>query len=442
MNSGNFISGIPTAWALNKFRQETDQSKGSYQNPLEVRADENGTLYAAAANIFAGNIGRRIPGVSKSTDNGATWSDWDIADSVKAQALASQVISQEGGVLGYWTILAYDGDAFEVTGPDEFSFFCRGVFAPSDADQYATRIPILEFSKKNGVWDVRMVGEVSNRLVFTMANESFAQNGAEKGDFINDDEMGNELESAMSENNDQVILKWVDYVDQVVAFEEPITFYRRNSATRDDLYDYQEMILDTMNTTDIFMTWRNAGDYNWAEPKNVSNDVRYDRISRMPPVVPNKDKVYLFLVDTDVNGPAFTNPNNPLYNTRNAYPTYMREMAVDVTQDVFVTSFPFEEGFQRVKSVVEYAPGFSVSAPYPNPVSDGIANIRFNLVNPGTATFRMTNSLGEIITEKTEFVGAGEHNVRVPVDMLSSGAYFYTVTVGEHTISQILNVVR
>ncbi|MBI3258735.1 MAG: choice-of-anchor D domain-containing protein [Ignavibacteriae bacterium] len=74
---------------------------------------------------------------------------------------------------------------------------------------------------------------------------------------------------------------------------------------------------------------------------------------------------------------------------------------------------------------------YSLSEPYPNPVSDDIFfDVSVGLT--GKATFSMINQLGEVIkTIEIPSLGAGEHKITIPVGDLSGGIYSVKFTSGQ-----------
>jgi hypothetical protein len=81
-------------------------------------------------------------------------------------------------------------------------------------------------------------------------------------------------------------------------------------------------------------------------------------------------------------------------------------------------------------------PSFSVSQNFPNPVK-GSTNIRVNMINADLLNFGITDMLGqEEISFTRDFSTAGEHNLLIDASDLSPGVYFYTVKIGNESVTK------
>ena len=77
-----------------------------------------------------------------------------------------------------------------------------------------------------------------------------------------------------------------------------------------------------------------------------------------------------------------------------------------------------------------YSPnGFSLSQNYPNPFNP-TTYIKFTIPKSGLVTLKVYNVFGkEIVTLVNEIKSAGEHSIDFNGTNLSSGVYFYHITV-------------
>ena len=103
--------------------------------------------------------------------------------------------------------------------------------------------------------------------------------------------------------------------------------------------------------------------------------------------------------------------------------------------------------FSNVKNLVGIenespVKNFALYDVYPNPVT-GNAEISFNLDKPAVSKLELFNSLGEKVMLLQEgFLGTGTHGVNVNTANLTSGVYYYTLTVEGKTATKILCIAK
>ena len=81
-------------------------------------------------------------------------------------------------------------------------------------------------------------------------------------------------------------------------------------------------------------------------------------------------------------------------------------------------------------------PSFTVSQNFPNPVK-GSTNIRVNMLKADQINIEITNIVGQKeISISKNFSIAGDHNLSIDAGNLSPGVYFYTVKIGNESITK------
>jgi len=79
---------------------------------------------------------------------------------------------------------------------------------------------------------------------------------------------------------------------------------------------------------------------------------------------------------------------------------------------------------------------FAVSQNIPNP-ADNTTSFTINLSKPSSVKVEVTNILGEVVsTLPGTNYKSGMSNINLNVSSLSSGIYFYTVTVGNESVTK------
>jgi hypothetical protein len=77
---------------------------------------------------------------------------------------------------------------------------------------------------------------------------------------------------------------------------------------------------------------------------------------------------------------------------------------------------------------------------YPNPASD-VLNVRYNLAG-GTATINIADITGHVIFATNENLQAGQHDIKIPVQMLGNGMYLLQMTTAEGTTTRKFTIAK
>jgi len=85
---------------------------------------------------------------------------------------------------------------------------------------------------------------------------------------------------------------------------------------------------------------------------------------------------------------------------------------------------------------------YELNQNYPNPFNPS-TNIKFSVPKAGFATFKIYDVTGkEVSTELNEFIQAGYYNAIIDGTKLSSGIYFYTLTVNNFTETKKMVLIK
>ncbi len=79
--------------------------------------------------------------------------------------------------------------------------------------------------------------------------------------------------------------------------------------------------------------------------------------------------------------------------------------------------------------------GFRVSSNQPNPFS-GTTTIEVSTVKPGEAKVNITNMLGQTVSTINAGTINGTQSIEINAENLNAGVYFYTVTIGNESVTQ------
>ncbi len=116
---------------------------------------------------------------------------------------------------------------------------------------------------------------------------------------------------------------------------------------------------------------------------------------------------------------------DPGTNLNNSHPITTNNINYIEWQNPFIT------GIDPVSTVS----GFSVKQNYPNPFSDQ-TQLEIMLKNSADVNVKVTNLLGESILENNYTFSSGPHTMVFNRNGLASGVYYYTVKVGDESITR------
>lgn len=416
--------GMPEKWDFNVFRKSTDLNR-SYNTSPEFDTDADGAVYMAVNNIFAADEQHRVPGVSKSADYGQTWSNFDM---MPASYFTDFITSVNGQAdIDMTGPTTYQGNAFIVTGPDEYSFVMRA-WTSSDGKQY-DGFYIIEVYKKGGFWGIRPITEYQGLpLPMVLQNEG-ADYATNFKDSLQLNQNGNELQIAKTADNSAILIKWVQAVDRPLVLNPPFVYKGKDADGND-----ANIQVDTLYSTDVFTTYRKLGEDTWSQPVNITNDDLYNKCTVIPRIIPDLQNVPMLSLQTV----KVANTQNPRY----PYSDYIQQLIIDAwfPQDVMFTSFN-ATGETSVETKPEQL-SFNLNDVYPNP-AQGTVELSFNLERASATKLVVTNSLGQTVKvfESTK-LDAGLHTAVLNTENLAAGVYYYTLTTGNQSQTKILNIVK
>lgn len=426
-------TSIPAAWSVTKFRQPDNPASGShYNNNIYVDNDENGTVYACVANMFADNIEKRVVGFSKSVDNGQTWSDFT---KMSPQILSNYSISQ-GAHKDSSLIWPYESNSFVVYGVDQLSYFTR-VFV-NMPHPIPNEIHLVEINYNGASWSIRKIENLSGMRMFqiNLQKPNSTSTTEESIPFIDDKSF--EISAAKSLDGN-VVVKFLNHREDYIRFDQTSIAIRTGNTT--DAYEYTVESWDSLLTNDVFISYRNMSSSNWSTPVNVTDDLRYNRNTIMPKVVKDIRNIPILHLRTDEASLKRTSqtsgqPIHPLYYN---YPSFLCELINDRNKEYFVEVMVADATITSVND--EVAANNSIAI-YPNPVNN-VANFNYTLENAGNVVVRISNAMGQTIAEAVNgYMEAGNYNTNFDASRLANGTYYVTMTINGQSVTKVMNIVK
>jgi hypothetical protein len=412
-NLGDFnFQGTPDAWSVDKFRPSNDINS-SYNDYLYIDVDNEGAAYVGVRNMFADDPDNRVPAVSKSTDGGETWSEFDRMPIT----LLENYYTVYGGDPTKSAMIPYKSEGFVVWGPDSWSFLFRVFIYKAEND---FEFHIVEAFKANGAWGIRKVADWSGLIQIVM--DDVGQNNLYK-DSLRASRLGNEVQIVRTKDSKYLVAKWVDYVDTTLTVDPPIFLETANG--RDTLTKIQ--------SNDVFMAYRETSNPNWGQTMNVTNNPAIDKCTYLPLIIPDLEHVPLFQLSTFMS--QYSDPNHP----RNNYPPNGWQLIIDTWQGLGFSNINLT-GTVGVEEEENY--DFSVNEVYPNPATD-FAEFTFNLDRSSFVKVEVYNAMGQKVnTLLNQMLDIGLHGLTLDLSKYSSGSYYIRMTVNGHSITKSLSVIR
>jgi hypothetical protein len=405
-------SYIPATWALSNFKT-SDQPSSTYNGEMRTDVDSKGNIYTGVLNIYQkGETDFRAPAVSKSTDNGETWSDWDIMPKSALLDFGNEIQSPDASKCVF---VAYNQNGFVVTGEDSFSFLLNvWVYTGVGTDgKDAYSLVVADCSKENGSWKMRAISAINGnlfRVIQNVGNATFK-------DSLVDSPRDLEFQLSRTADGKYLVAKWLDYTK----------FVQHASVTLQS-----GQVIDSSIITDIVTAYRLVGDNQWSKPLVQTNDDIPDKFTFIPSIVPDINNVPCVAYRT---GKSTT---TSLYN---GYPEAVRQKVIDFVTELWYYNMDLVGGTIDVNETTENY-NFSINSISPNPASD-IAEINFTVNNPSNVKLEIYNNMGQLVKVLLNGrVNLGSQALNARIDDVPNGTYFLKLSEGGKSITKNLVVIH
>ncbi len=430
---GDFTaSSIPTQWDLNQFANPNNIEQTLNSSP-SLDADTEGRLYMLVCNLFADDDQNRIPAVSKSEDQGATWTSFERMPVNVLDAYRTQYGWANCTVYG-----PYNREALVVTGVNKFSYFFRVAQRDAANNNNVMNLDLVEARYDNGVWTLTRVAELNGFPVeFARATEPSDQIGPNAWlPSYAGTRFGHEIHVAKTADGQSLLLQWIDDAPERgwKTFEPAITVYFNNQG---NWVDFQ---LDSILTTDIYYSYRSISGGTWTEKTNITNDDAYDHGTRLPRVIPNLTNVPLIGLR-----PAPFSQYNPQYGrlpALQALPALVYDATVDngTISSVQFGTYNAANPNSVQNDVPAYA--FDLKTIAPNPAQTE-AEVTFTMDAPGLVTLELFSSTGaRVASIYNGQLDAGLHGITVDASTYANGTYYVALSVNGQRMTQPISIVR
>jgi len=419
MDQSLFISKIPTEFSL-VFRQ-SEVTTSTYNGPIETGVDDYANVYSAVINMFSDDPDNRVPAVAKSNDNGETWGQFN--------RMSTTIMDTYAELAGYNDVFIYQpykSFGFIVHGEDSYSFFFTVVLTNT---QTIEETHLVEAKYDGSRWSMHTV---ANDLSFIYPRAFFQSDLYRQDDWSNqavwrlgESVRAYEIQAAKTADGDNIIVKWVDYSDEVM-FPAPIAITELN----DDNVEVDSQ-LEGWYTTDIFFSYRGVDESDWSGSINSTDDANHYKATFIPDVVPSINQIPIIYhsnaVYTDGTLPFMQIP----YAVRE-HIVYFWDFIRYGNADLLASSVN--------ENNINYT--FELRDVVPNPAS-GIVEIPYVIDQANNVKIEVHSAMGQKVADLVnEFQNAGASTIMYDVTNLSSGSYYVTMTVGGQRLTKMLNVIK
>ncbi len=415
-------STLPGEWSTSLFRSAPALTS-SYNGPMEIAVDDNNNVYAAVNNMFADDEDNRVPAVSMSSDDGATWSAFN--------RMPASLLEDYRSATGYEVIGAYQVYnqmyGFVAWGNNSYSYVYPVFLASQDTIR---EIHLLEAKCINGTnWSLVKIAEINGFLPWIFYAADLYPNATDRFR-LQEAYLGYEIQASKSADGQYLVVKYIDQgtnldgSGKVAQFTTPVPITALNA--NDEEVD---ATLSELPIFDIYIARRKIDNTNWFV-KNVTNDDLNYKATWIPPIVPAVDNIPIIWAPTAV----YSDPQSPF----NQLPQPMRDRIVE---------FAFSYSYSRITEPMDVEEttvknNFKVFSVYPNPVTD-LAEFTFELSEASNVRIEITNALGQIVKVVYDnYTGAGLQGINADLSDLTSGVYYYTLTAGTNKETKVLNIIK
>ncbi len=436
--SGDFQKTIPTKWSPVRdvfYLPDGAALTANYSSPMVTVADPDGNMYSWIFNVFSDDpdFSNRKPAFSKSTDGGKTWGEF-IKFPVE---LFDTYATEHGGTNGSFR-LQYTQNGAVATGDDQTSYFFTMAI---DDGTVISAFDLVEANYNNGDWTLRKVATINDNLTEHPVFAPLTANlwdalSTERGSaWANYDEstLGFEIQASRTADGSDVILKWVNN-NHARKFTLTNPVYTARSVQQTGSPD-PVTVDDTITGgyyTDVYFSKRKSSSSTWDPAYNATDDDRYDKGTKIPPVVASLTRVPLFNMHTVTTG------NNSLFAT---FPMQLRGTIISAVQDIKYSNVNLVT--QSVNdSETEVGTNFTLRAPMPNPAGD-MFSVTYTTATSGNVQVVLRDALGRLAaTIHDGYLASGIYANNVSTNNLSAGVYYVTISHEGKSLTKAVTIVR
>jgi hypothetical protein len=382
----------PPQWASPVFQDNGNIAMGGVAYNGKVYYGVIGSFYDPTTDTTHAN--GWFPGYSVSTDNGSTWSDFNIADWREVPTLANY------DELWDWkkgdTFISYAGDIN--VDKDGMVHIVVGLTHYTDTTEYGENaiVELYETSQNPSVWDGKVIlGNLTDSSLYV---------GPEINTYNYDPAVAQSGESpfiATNGDRDFFAAQWV--------YKSP-----------DD------------SACDVYMSYRYLDpDSSWSAPVNLTET----------PGMNENDAHLAPMLAKTVDGSITTYTAFSMYCYETGFTGKYPDPTVETS--VFMAAVPIhQEEAVGINNDVNTEFSYQLDQNYPNPFNP-TTQIKYTLAEKSNVTLKVFDMLGrEVTTLVNGTQSAGTHSIDFNASNLASGLYIYKIQAGNFTQSKKMMLLK
>jgi hypothetical protein len=328
-----------------------------------------------------------FPGVSKSTDNGATWSDFKVCDWRQIPKLANydHLYSWSGSTGG----VRFDGD-INVDKNGHAHLLVGLADTSNNIDSYKGVALVDLFETATG-WDATIVAD--------------------------------DIDTTVANN-------WSVATNQAVGQMGPSPYLAFDSTRTIMAVQYNNNQGGKANNCNLFLKYKLVSDANWSSAINLTkSDSLNLTCSHLAPFIKASisgstascEVFSAYVYEVGNTGPTGNGNNESAY---------------------YFGAEPFTISVNGVNDAANTVNSFALSQNYPNPFNPSTV-LNYSLPQRGTVSLKVYDMLGrEVVTLVNATQEAGNHSVNFNASKLASGLYVYTLRAGNNVMSKKMMLLK
>ena len=432
--SQDITGNIPKEWWANKFR-DPGAKTSSWNGPMSVTNDDQGTLFAGVNNRHFENAEPRLLGISKSNDGGDNWSAFELMP----ELTLNSILDNHPGYTSVGIMNPYAGNAMFSTGTNKVSFIASVIIGGTDLPALAY---LTEFKYDNGLFSLTEIAELESSGPFVTQEHSTTADDTTKWDIrYRASTYGNNIQIAKTADGDKVLLMYIDAVKgKNIVLDPPIQVYADGTdpLTNDPIVVQQ--MLDTLLQYDIFSVVYDMNTGKWSKATNITNDESVETLFNIPNVIPDINNVPILTYQTTSSSYRLNKFN---------FPQPIKDMLVDwgtilnFTGKLDATKAQSGAGGTSVVNELNF--NVELGNVSPNPaVNTDIVSISFSVEKLSTVSLSLFDNMGNKVSTvlNESMIQADNKTLDANISNLASGTYYFQLSVNGVTFTKKMVIVK
>ncbi len=429
----SIVGNIPKEWWANKFRDPGGKTQ-SWNGPMSVTYDDQGTLFAGVNNRHFENAEPRLLGISKSTDGGDNWTSFELMP----ELTLNSILDNHPGYTAVGIMNPYSGNAMFSRGTNKVSYIAGVIISGTDLPTLAY---LTEFKYDNGVFSLTEIAELESSGPFvTLEHSSTTADTNSWAIRYQASTYGNNFQVAKTVDGDKVVLMYIDAVKgKTIPLDPPVQVYLdvRDPLTN-EIVEQQDM-LDTILQYDIFSVVYDMNTGKWGDSVNITNDESVETLFNIPNVIPDVENVPILTYTTTETSYRLNKFN---------FPQPIKDMLIswatvlNFTDSMDATSA--QGPLNSVKNELDFNVEFGNVSPNPA-VNTDMVEISFSVEKLSTVSLSLYDNMGNRVSTilNNSLTPANNNNtLNANISNLSTGTYYFQLSVNGVTFTKKMVIVK